>query len=227
MFLSNKKTKLKKLLNKLNSSNVKKVKQDPGFKLAKELYTSYFSAIRPKYNVLNSRFNVLMKDYIQAQKVLFPEKKFSPDANSTLRLTYGKVEGSNPRDGVNYTYYTTAQGVLDKYVPNHNDFDLPENLIQLIEDKDFGQYADENGQLRICFTGSNHTSGGNSGSPALNGKGQLVGLNFDRSWESTMSDIMFAPDICRNIMVDVRYVLFVIDKYAGAGHLIEEMNIVR
>jgi len=220
------KDKLKKMLTKLNASNAKKIKQDPGFKLAAEMYTAYFQAIRPKYNMLSGQMNGLMKDYIQAQKEIYPNRKFSPDANSTLRLTYGKVEGSEPRDAVKYTYYTTAQGVLDKYVPEDNDFDLPKDLISLIEKKDFGQYADENGELRICFTGSNHTSGGNSGSPALNEKGQLVGLNFDRSWESTMSDIMFAPDICRNIMVDIRYVLFVVDKYAGANYLIKEMNIV-
>jgi hypothetical protein len=107
------------------------------------------------------------------------------------------------------------------------EYDVPSKLHNLITNKDFGQYADENGELRVCFIGQNHTSGGNSGSPAINGEGQLIGLNFDRTWESTMSDIMYDPKICRNIMVDIRYVLFVIDKYAGANRLIDEMELVK
>ncbi|MFT4659794.1 MAG: hypothetical protein ACI8XB_000044 [Patiriisocius sp.] len=218
---------VKKMLKKLTAKTAKKVKNDPGFKFSEEFFTTYFTSIRPKYNELGNKFSKEMMKYVQAQRDLYPDIKFSPDANSTLRLTYGKVEGSNPRDAVIYKYYTTAKGIVDKYVPESNDFDLPQRLIDLIDAKDYGNYADENGDLRVCFTGSNHTSGGNSGSPALNDKGQLVGLNFDRSWESTMSDIMFSPELCRNIMVDIRYVLFVIDKYADAGHLIDEMDIVK
>ncbi len=217
---------VKDMLKKIKASNVKKLKSDPGFKFASEVYVSYFTSTRPNYSKYESKISDLMRQYVEAQRILFPDNRFSPDANSTLRLTYGKAEGSRPRDGVIYRFYTTSQGILDKYVPGSKDFDLPKKLVNLLENKDFGSYAHDDGTLRVCFTGSNHTSGGNSGSPTLNGKGQLIGLNFDRSWESTMSDIMFAPDICRNIMVDIRYVLFVIDKYAGADHLIKEMDIV-
>jgi hypothetical protein len=148
------------------------------------------------------------------------------DANSTLRIAYGKVQGSKPRDGVVYDYFTTTDGILQKYQSGNYDFNISQGLDSLYRYKIFGDYA-EDGQLRVCYTGSNHTTGGNSGSPALNAEGHLVGINFDRSWESTMSDYYFQPKICRNIMVDMRYVLWVIDVYANADHLIQEMNIIR
>ena len=166
-----------------------------------------------------------MEDYVRLTMELFPEKDYWPDANSTLRLTYGKMEGSEPLDGMAYKPYTTLEGIYYKYIPGDKEFDVPEKLLELYNNKDYGQYATD-GELRVCILGSNHTTGGNSGSPALNAKGQLVGLNFDRTWESTMSDIMFNPEICRNIMVDAKYVLFIIDKFAGAGYLVEEMNLV-
>ena len=149
------------------------------------------------------------------------------DANSTLRLTYGKVEGSAPYDGMQYNPLSTANGILQKYIPEDPDFDMPLRLVELLEQKSYGDYANEDGELVVCFTGSNHTTGGNSGSPALDASGNLVGINFDRSWESTMSDILFDDTRCRNIMVDMRYVLWVMDVYAGAGHLVEEMTLVR
>jgi hypothetical protein len=142
-------------------------------------------------------------------------------------LTYGKVEGSSPYDGMTYLPFTTAAGVLQKYIPGDADFDLPADLVQALEKGDWGAYANETGELPVCFTGSNHTTGGNSGSPAIDGDGHLVGINFDRSWESTMSDILFDSSRCRNIMVDIRYVLWITDIYAGAGHLVEEMDVVR
>ncbi|MGB2014516.1 MAG: S46 family peptidase, partial [Flavobacteriales bacterium] len=150
-----------------------------------------------------------------------------PDANSTLRLTYGKVEGSSHYDGMTYLPFTTAKGILQKYIPGDADFDLPADLVAALEEGDWGTYANEEGELPVCFTGSNHTTGGNSGSPAIDGDGHLVGINFDRSWESTMSDILFDGSRCRNIMVDIRYVLWITDVYAGAGHLVEEMDVVR
>lgn len=166
-----------------------------------------------------------MQLYVKGLMEMMPNKTYWYDANFTLRLTYGKVEGSEPRDGMTYKYYTTLDGLLAKYDPTNIDFELPEKLVELAEKRDYGPYA-QDGELFVCFTGSNHTSGGNSGSPCINGEGHLIGLNFDRSWESTMSDIMFDPDICRNIMVDIRYVLFIIDKFAGADHLIKEMELV-
>jgi hypothetical protein len=125
-----------------------------------------------------------------------------------------------------YKYYTTTDGILQKNATGNPDFEIQPKLKSLLEKKEFGKYG-TNGELRVCYTGSNHTTGGNSGSPALNAKGELTGINFDRSWESTMSDITYNPEICRNIMLDARYVLWVIDVYAGAGYLIDEMNVIR
>ncbi|WP_223266602.1 S46 family peptidase [Luteibaculum oceani] len=217
---------LRKILNAGGAVGLKKLSKDPVYLAMKELYGTYFSKIAPSYQVANAAHEELMKTYVQGILELFPEIDHWPDANSTLRLSYGKVEGSQPKDGVIYDPQTTMDGLIAKYIPGDKEFDLPEKMLSLAKDKDYGQYANENGELVVCFTSSNHTSGGNSGSPVINGKGELIGLNFDRSWESTMSDIMFDPSICRNIAVDIRYVLFVVDKYANANHLIEEMDLI-
>ena len=167
----------------------------------------------------------LEQQYMQALLVVFPERRFYPDANSTLRVTYGKVEGYQPNDTLKYGYQTYLDGVAAKYIPGDYEFDVPARLLELEKKKDFGPYG-QDGKMPVCFIGSNHTSGGNSGSPAIDAYGNLIGLNFDRAWEGTMSDINYDPSICRNIMVDIRYVLFVVDKFAGAGHLVEEMTLV-
>jgi Peptidase S46 len=140
-------------------------------------------------------------------------------------VTYGKVKGYEPKDGVYYNPITYLDGVMEKYIPGDYEFDVSPKLIDLYKNKDFGNYG-ENGKMPVCFIGTNHTTGGNSGSPALDAKGNLIGLNFDRVWEGTMSDIYYDPSICRNIMVDIRYVLFIMDKYAGAKNLIEELQLV-
>ena len=158
---------------------------------------------------------------------VFTDKRFYPDANSTLRVTYGKVASYEPRDAVKYTPVTYLSGVMEKYKPGDYEFDVPERLRKLYAAKDYGPYAAENGQLPICFIGSNHTTGGNSGSPAVDAHGNLVGLNFDRVWEGTMSDLNYDASICRNIMVDTRYILFVMDKFGGAGYLLDEMKLVK
>lgn len=168
----------------------------------------------------------LQREYMEAQTVVFPEKRFYPDANSTLRVTYGKAGGYQPRDGVEYGMHTYLDGVMEKYKPGDYEFEVPEKLRTLYYNKDYGIYG-VSGKMPVCFIARNHTTGGNSGSPALDGSGNLVGLNFDRVWEGTMSDINYDPTICRNIMVDIRYVLFIIDKFAGAGHLVKEMKLVR
>jgi hypothetical protein len=162
---------------------------------------------------------------MRAQMEVMKEKTFYPDANSTMRVTFGNVKGYNPRDAVGFDFYTYLDGVIEKYKPGDYEFDLPQRLIDLYKAKDYGQYG-MNGRLPVCFIASNHTTGGNSGSPALDAYGNLVGLNFDRVWEGTMSDINYDPSICRNIMVDLRYILFIVDKYAGATHLIGEMKLV-
>jgi hypothetical protein len=162
-----------------------------------------------------------------AQMEVFKEKRFFPDANSTRRVTYGQVKGFRPKDGIVYDYRTYLDGVMEKYIPGDYEFDVPAKLISLWKSKDYGRYATKDGRMPVAFLGSNHTTGGNSGSPALDAKGNLVGLNFDRVWEGTMSDVSYDPAICRNIMVDIRYVVFIIDKYAGAQNLIGEMKLVK
>ena len=182
--------------------------------------------VSPKYTANNAEITKLMRKYMKGQMEVFSDKKIFPDANSTLRVTYGKVDGYEPRDAVKYEPVTYAEGIIEKYIPGDYEYDLPKHLIQLVENKDYGKYKDINGKLPVNFIATNHTTGGNSGSPALNAKGELIGLNFDRVWEGTMSDLNYDPEICRNIMVDARYILWVVDKYAGAQRLIDEMTIV-
>ncbi len=200
------------------------VESDPAYALMIGLFQAY-SAIYPEYERLNLAIERLHRTYMQAQREVFSDKTFYPDANFTLRVSYGKVEGMAPEDGVVYKHYTTLDGVVEKYLPGDVEFDLPEKLLALHKAKDYGRYGTK-GDLRVAFLASNHTSGGNSGSPVINGEGHLVGINFDRGWEGTMSDINYDIRQCRNISVDVRYVLFVIDKYAGASYLLEEMNLI-
>lgn len=216
---------LEYLLLKGKSKAFSKLKNDPAFILIMEQRSHYFDNISPGYSAGHSAIESATASYTSGLRELFPDRLFPVDANSTLRLTYGKVEGSSPHDGMTYNPTTTARGILQKYKPGDADFDLPQDLVSALNGGDWGIYGEDD-DLVICFTGSNHTTGGNSGSPVLNGDGYLVGINFDRSWESTMSDILFDENRCRNIMVDIRYVLWIIDKYAGAGHLIEEMSII-
>ena len=184
-----------------------------------------FYAVSPD-NALLQRAGELSAEYMRALMEVFPERNFYPDANSTLRVTYGKLEGVSPRDAVSYGTTTYLDGAMAKYKPGDYEFDMPAKLTELYDNKDYGQYS-ENGKLPVCNIASNHTTGGNSGSPVLNGRGELIGLNFDRIWEGTMSDVNFDPSICRNIMVDSRYVLFIIDKFAGQRWLIDEMELVK
>lgn len=204
-----------------------KLEKDPAYRWVEQMRGHYFSTVAPEYGRLRSEIEQASGLYTKALRRAFPQEVFPVDANSTLRLTYGKVEGSAPYDGMQYNPLSTANGILQKYIPEDPDFDMPLRLVELLEQQSYGDYANEDGELVVCFTGSNHTTGGNSGSPALDASGNLVGINFDRSWESTMSDILFDDTRCRNIMVDMRYVLWVMDVYAGAGHLVEEMTLVR
>ena len=201
--------------------------RDPVFYITNAIYKYYNTSVFPQFQYDEREINELQKLYIQGQKEIFKDKKFYPDANSTLRVAYGKVNSYKPRDGVEYNYYTTLDGIMEKYVPKDEEFDVPAKLKDLYEKKDYGQYANKDGKLQVAFTASNHTTGGNSGSPVFNAKGQLIGTNFDRNWEGTMSDIMYNPNQCRNIVLDVRYTLFVIDKFAGAGYLLNEMKLMK
>lgn len=201
--------------------------RDPVYFLTNSIVKHYASSVFPQYQYDEREINELQKLYIQGQKEVFKDKKFYPDANSTLRVAYGKVNNYKPRDGVEYHYQTTLDGIIEKEIPGDEEFDVPKKLKELYLKKDYGMYADKNGKLPIAFTASNHTTGGNSGSPVFNAKGELIGTNFDRNWEGTMSDIMYNPNQCRNIVLDVRYTLFVIDKFAGAGYLLNEMKLVK
>lgn len=222
--------KAQKSLLKLAKSAAKKVKADPAYVLVRDVVQNYVGEIKPHYVSLHTQIENMMRTYVKGIQELFPDKKYWSDANSTLRMTYGKVEGSEPKDGVIYLPHTTLKGVIEKRrtdVSETHEFYVSPKLIELYNNKDYGMYADEKGDMVVCFTGSNHTTGGNSGSPVINGEGQLIGINFDRTWQSTMSDIMFDPVKCRNIVVDIRYVLFVIDKFGGARHLVDEMSLVK
>ncbi|WP_372792381.1 S46 family peptidase [Lutibacter sp.] len=204
---------------------IKKLNEDKGYAFGKELHTIFYTKMEPKFQELNLQLIAIQKQYMKGLMEVFPNKRFFPDANSTLRVTYGQVRGYEPKDGVYYNTTTYLDGVMEKYVPGDYEFDVPQKLQDLYHSKNYGQYA-ENGKMPVCFIGTNHTTGGNSGSPAIDAHGNLIGLNFDRVWEGTMSDMNYDPDICRNIMVDIRYVLFIIDKYAGAQNLIDEMTLV-
>lgn len=199
--------------------------KDPATRLMIGLRNGYIDFINKPYDELQPEINRLQRRYMAAQMEVMKDKRFYPDANSTLRITYGKVNGYAPRDAVRYDFITTLDGVMEKYKPGDYEFDVPEKLRELYSKKDYGPYG-ANGKMPVCFIASNHTTGGNSGSPALDAYGNLVGLNFDRTWEGTMSDINYDPSICRNIMVDIRYVLFIVDKFAGAKNLVEEMKLV-
>jgi len=213
-------------LNNLSDSTVADFeKNDPAFKLWKALSGEFFQQVIPQVRTFNTKMDQLLQVYVAGKLEMFPNDKHWADANSTMRITYGKLEGSAPHDGMMYTEHTTLKGILDKNNTGEADFELLPDFRKLAESKDYGGY-DQDGELWVCFTGSNHTTGGNSGSPVIDAEGNLMGLNFDRSWESTMSDFMFDADRCRNITVDIRYVLWIMDKYAGANHLVEEMSLV-
>lgn len=223
--LPNKEKLLTAYLSKDPKQAVDLIKSDKAVRLYLDMVDTYNNSVASKLNPVQTRINQLQRDYMKAQMEVMKEKKFYPDANSTLRVTYGNVKGYHSRDAVKFDIISYLDGVMEKYKPGDYEFDVPEKLRQLYQQKDYGQYG-KNGKMPVCFIAANHTTGGNSGSPALDAYGNLVGLNFDRVWEGTMSDINYDPSICRNIMVDIRYVLFIVDKYAGAGHLVKEMKLV-
>ena len=216
---------LKELIEEPNKKTLKQIAKDPAYQFALSLSNKY-KELKEASAALTSSLSVLDRKYMQMQMDFEPQKTFYPDANFTLRLSYGKVDGYFPRDGVCYKHFTTLDGIMEKENPDIYDYVVEDKLKQLYQEKDFGPYASKNGDLNVCFTASNHTTGGNSGSPVFNADGYLIGINFDRNWEGTMSDIVYDPDQCRNITLDIRYCLFIIDKFAGAGHLVDEMTII-
>ena len=205
------------------------VSNDPAIVLHGKMQDWYLQ-MSHKIKELNTELQEAYRDYMKGQLAYSKDQKtgkdFYPDANLTLRVAYGHVKGYSPADGIYYIPYTTIKGIMEKDNPDIFDYNIPQRLRDVYAERDFGKWVNEDGEVPVCFLATNHTTGGNSGSPVLDAEGNLIGLNFDRVWEGTMSDLVFDPEICRNIVLDIRYVLFVIEKVAGAHHLLEEFSLI-
>lgn len=219
--------KAKKLLGNFKSKNIKKIAEDPAVKLLSPFWDLYVNSMRDELIASNNELDSLYRVYVAGIMQMEKDKDFYPDANLTLRVAYGKVKSYEPKDGIVYKPYSTIEGIMEKENPDVYDYVVVDKLKELYNTKDYGPYANEKGEMPVAFIASNHTTGGNSGSPVLDANGDLIGINFDRNWEGTMSDIMYDPTQCRNISLDIRYCLFIIDKFAGAKHLVDEMTIVK
>jgi hypothetical protein len=208
--------------------------EQPNLEMAAEIYKETNKHFRENYapvlDSVNKEITLLYRTYMRGMmeynKATRGTKVFYPDANSTLRVAYGHVKGYSPSDAVYYTPVSSLDGIIQKDNPEIYDYNIPQKLRDLHAAKDYGQW-EVNGSIPVAFIATNHTTGGNSGSPVLDAEGNLIGVNFDRVWEGTMSDVVFDPEVCRNISLDIRFALFVIDRLAGANHLIEEMEIVK
>ena len=217
----------------LTAADREAVMADPAVMFFNEFLKWYSSDVQPHTTRLNRELDLAYRDYMRGQ-MDFAEavdgpagrEAFYPDANLTLRVAYGHIKGYSPSDGVYYTPSSTIKGIMEKDNPDIFDYNIPQRLRDIYATKDYGRWADASGEVPVCFIATNHTTGGNSGSPVINADGDLIGLNFDRVWEGTMSDIVFDPEICRNIALDVRYVLFTIEKIGGADYLFDEMVFV-
>ena len=223
-------TKLEKvnfLLENFKPKDYHKIVKDPIYLIAFSSHQFIDANLSEKLKTIQSQSDSLQRIYMSAQMEMQPTKRFYPDANLTLRVAYGKVDDLKAADAVDYLHFTTLDGIMEKENPDIYDYVVEKKLKDLYFNKDYGKYADKDGKLHVGFIASNHTTGGNSGSPVLNADGNLIGINFDRNWEGTMSDLSYDPDICRNISLDIRYCLFIIDKFAGAHRLIDEMKLVQ
>ncbi len=215
--------------NKFNAfaqaATLKKLSSDPAMQYALNFIRNYEQNYQPKVDAFNNAKKDLSKQYVKGQMEWKKDRLFYPDANSTMRITYGKVLSYAPQDAVFYDYYTTLDGLIVKYKPNDPEFDLPQQMLTLHQNKDYGRYADEDGKLRTCFITNNDITGGNSGSPVINANGELVGVAFDGNWEAMSGDIAFDKKYKRTICVDARFVLFLIEKLGKANNLIAEMDV--
>jgi hypothetical protein len=212
-------------VNGFSKGSVKKLEKDPLYRLAKSAGNFISENVRGELNQISSEIQKLNPRYMTCQMEFDKDRIFYPDANGTLRVAYGSVMGYYSRDAVYFKHYTTLKGIIEKDNPEIFDYDVPDRLRKLYETKDYGRYT-QNDEVPVCFIANNHTTGGNSGSPVLNADGHLIGINFDRAWEGVASDMAFNPDQSRNISLDIRYALFIIDKFAGAGYLLNEMTII-
>lgn len=205
----------------------KKLMADPCYAMVSSFYNHYINNYKSKVDEFNAAMGPEGRAYIKGLMEMNPGKTFYPDANSSLRLTYGSVQAYEPKDAVKFTYMTTLDGVMEKYNPKDFEFQVPQKLIDLYKAKDFGAYAREDGKLPVAFITNNDITGGNSGSPVIDGEGRLIGLAFDGNWEAMSGDIVFDEKYKRTINVDARYVLFLIDKLGGAPHIVNEMTLVK
>ena len=216
---------MEQFLNTYTLKNKKQLEKDWSYRLVKAYLAYNQNNIRAERAVCSAKLDSLYRVYVNVLMEMQPDKHMYPDANLTMRVAYGQVNGFVPKNGVEYAAYSTTAGILEKEAEGMYDYVVEPKLRTLIETQNYGRYANSKGELPVAFVATNHTTGGNSGSPVFNAKGELLGLNFDRNWEGTMSDIEYDPTVCRNITLDIRYCLFVIDKFAGASHLIEEMDL--
>ena len=213
-------------VNNFNKSSLKKLQKYPFYRLAKSTAEFLSANVRSELYKISSEIVKLNKDYMTLQMEFDRDRLFYPDANSTLRVAYGTVKGYLSKDAVWFKHYTTLEGIMEKDNPEIFDYDVPDKLKQLYIDRDYGRYTTRDGEVPVCFIANNHTTGGNSGSPVINGEGHLIGINFDRAWEGVASDMAFNLEQSRNISLDIRFVLFIIDKYADAEYLLDEMTII-
>jgi len=211
----------------VNSKQLKTLDKDPARKLMGALLAKYRGIMGGEYSESYALLEKGNRLFVDGLRKMNPDVKYYPNANSTMRLTYGKVLPYSPYDAVHYDYATTLKGVMEKMDNNNPEFVVPQKLVDLYNDKNYGDYANADGTMPVCFLTNNDITGGNSGSPTINAKGHLIGAAFDGNWEAMSGDIFFEQNIQRTIVVDIRYVLFIIDKYAGATNLIDEMNLVR
>ncbi|MEO6491084.1 MAG: S46 family peptidase, partial [Ferruginibacter sp.] len=214
----------------LTTPDANVLQADPAFEFASAFVKNYNTKFGPLYTTFNNKNNELGRSYMKGIMEMNPEavKKMYPDANSSMRVSYGNVKSYKPRDGVHYDYVTTGKGILEKYIPGDYEFDLPAKQIELLKKKDFGQYMDKSrNDLVVAFITTNDITGGSSGSPVIDGSGNLIGLAFDGNYEALSHKMAFDKDLNRTICVDVRYVLWCIDKLGGAKNIIDELKLVR
>jgi hypothetical protein len=207
----------------LENPSLKALRKDPAY--VANIASKIYMEVNGKLEEFSEQADRGSRLYLKGLMEMNAEKDFYSDANSTLRMNYGTVGDYFPRDGVHYSYYTTLRGVMEKEDPDNFEFQVPEKLKELYARQDFSPYGTD-GTLNVCFTSNNDITGGNSGSPVINSTGALIGIAFDGNWEAMSGDVAFEPELQKCINVDIRYVLFIIDKFAGAGHLISEMSIV-
>ncbi len=219
------KTRFTEFVAKFGNKSLKKLDRDIFYILARDAASFVTVNVRPELTRLNRELQDLNRRYMKAQMEYDSNRVFYPDANSTLRIAFGTVQGYYAKDGVYYKHISTLKGIIEKDNPEIYDYDVPDRLKELYEKRDYGPYA-QDGEIPVCFIANNHTTGGNSGSPVINSEGFLIGINFDRAWEGVASDMAFNPEQSRNISLDIRFALFIIDKFAGAGYLLEEMTLI-